>query len=340
MRAALVTGNGTISLNDIPLPTLNEGEALIKVLYTGICGTDIHVMHGKHPTANLPVVTGHEFVGEVVEVKGKGSEKFKQGDRVVVQPFFSCGRCDACAQGKDNICQELAFMGAHVNGSFADYTKALTRKMYKIPKEMDLELAALTEPVAVAVHDVHNSGLKVADTAMVIGGGPIGMLIALVARNAGASRVVISEINEYRRTFAAELGFEVINPLNADFDNQIDAITEGKGFDVVFEVSGAKPAIKTAIDKAAAAGTVMVVGMTPEAYPVELFKIFAKELTVRGVRIHSQISFIRAMDLLKSGELNSQFKKLISKTFSLDEISEALGYAQSSGDFFKILVKN
>ena len=340
MRAAVVNGDGKIRLQEMDIPQLQEGEALIKVLYTGICGTDVHVMHGKHPTAKMPVVTGHEFVGEVVEVKGKGSEKFEPGDRVVVQPFYSCGRCDACASGKDNVCQELAFMGAHVNGSFCDFTKAMTRKMYKIPEDMDLELAALTEPVAVAVHDVRESGLKVADKVLVIGGGPIGIMIAMVARHAGASDVVISEISAFRRAFAEELGFTTVNPLDSGFDQVLSSITEGKGFNVVYEVSGSKPGIKTALEKAAIAGTVMIVGMTAEAYPVELFKVFAKELRIKGVRIHSQISFIKAMNLLKSGELNDQFQKLITRKFPLDEIDKAFEYAQSSEDFFKILIKN
>lgn len=340
MKAAVVTAVSQLELLDIPVPELNEGEALVKVKYTGICGTDIHVMHGKHPTAKFPVVTGHEFVGEVVQVKGKGAEKFKTGDQVVVQPYFSCGTCEPCAKGMDNVCAELAFMGAHVNGSFAEYTKVLTRKMYKIPEGLSLELAALTEPIAVAVHDVRNSGLKVGESALIIGGGPIGMLIAMVARHAGASKVIISEISEYRRKFAESLGFTTVNPLVPEFDDTLRKITANKGFNVVYEVSGAKPSIKTAVDHAAIAGTVMVVGMTSEPYPIELSKIFAKELNVKGVRIHSQYSFIGAIELLRSGELNNEFKTMISKIFKLDDINAAFAYAQSGGDFFKILIEN
>ncbi len=340
MKAAVIKHKGLMALEDISLPELNEGEALVKVMYTGICGTDIHVFHGKHPTATFPLVAGHEFVGEVVTVKGKGSEKFCTGDIVVVQPYFSCGRCEACAKGMDNVCEELAFMGAHVNGSFSEYTKVLTRKMYKIPEGIDHQLAALTEPIAVAVHDVRRSGLQVGESALIIGGGPIGLLIALIARHNGASRVVISEISEHRRKFAEDLGFITVNPLAEEFTAVMHAITKGKGFHVVYEVSGAKPSIKTAIDYAAISGTVMVVGMTSEPYPVELSKVFAKELVIKGVRIHSQYSFMGAIELLKSGALNKEFQTLISRVFSLDEINEAFDYAQSNGDFFKILIKS
>lgn len=340
MRAAVVEKANKLRLQDIEIPELQEGEALIKVRYTGICGTDVHVLHGKLPTAKFPIVIGHEFVGEVVKVKGKGTDKFKPGDLVVAQPFYSCGQCEACARGKDNICKELSFMGTSRNGTFADYTKVLTRKMYKVPKQLDPELAALTEPIAVAIHDVRESGLRVADRVLVIGGGPIGLLIAIIARHGGASMVVISEVSKYRREVAKKLGFITIDPLKSDFDKTLKDMTDQNGFHVVFEASGVKPGILTAVEHAAIAGSVMVVGIPPEAYPVELYKVFAKELHLKGVRIHSQINFMGAIELLKSGVLNDQFRSLITKCFFLDQIEQAFDYVGAGGDFFKILIKN
>lgn len=339
MKAAVIEKENKIHVRDYDIPKLNEGEALIKVKYCGICGSDIHVLQGEHPTAEFPVVPGHEFVGELIEATGTGTEKFKKGDIVVAQPFFSCGNCEPCAKGRDNVCSDLHFMGAHMDGGFAEYVKVLTRKMYKIPKNMDLKLAALTEPVAVAIHDVRRSGLQVGETALVIGGGPIGILIALVAKQAGAGKVVISEISKFRSDFIRKMGFEVLNPLDQDFKQQADALTDGKGFDVVFEVSGSKPGITSAVEFAKITGKIVIVGMTSEPYPVNLSDIFAKELVVKGVRIHSQYNFIGAVELLKSGVLTEQFEKLISDVYSLDEVEEAFHYAQSGGDFFKILVK-
>lgn len=339
MRAAVIDEKNSIHLQNLPIPEIGEGEALIKLRYCGICGSDLHVLHGQHPTAKFPVVPGHEFVGEVVEAKGVGSEKFQRGDLVVAQPFFSCGNCEPCAQGHDNVCRDLHFMGAHCNGAFADYVKVLTRKMYKIPKDMDLKLAALTEPIAVAVHDVRRSGLQVGQNALVIGGGPIGMLIAMVARHSGARQVVISEINEYRCKVARQLGFETVNPMDDDFDEQIQRLTEEKGFDICFEVSGSKPGIATAVKYATIGGMIMVIGMTKEPYPVDLSAVFSKELRMQGVRIHAQYNFIGAVELLKSGELNDEFATMISKVFSLDQIEEAFAFAQVPGDYFKVLVE-
>lgn len=339
MKAAVISEKDQLHLQSVPIPTLEDGEALIRVRYCGICGSDIHVLHGQHPTAKFPVIPGHEFVGELVAAKGRGSEAFQPGDMVVAQPFFSCGNCEPCAKGHDNVCRDLHFMGAHCNGAFAEYVKVLTRKMYKIPADLDLRLAALTEPVAVAVHDVRRSGLQVGQNALIIGGGPIGMLIAMVARHAGARSVVISEINEFRRNFAEQHGFKTVNPIAPDFDETVRAMTEGKGFDVCFEVSGSKPGISAAIQYAATGGMIMVIGMTKEPYPVDLSAMFARELRMQGVRIHDQYNFIGAVELLKSGALSEEFASLISRVYPLAEVEDAFAFAQVPGDYFKVLVQ-
>lgn len=338
MKAAVIKEMNRLQLQEAEIPDLNDGEALIKVKYCGICGSDLHVLKGKHPTAQFPVIPGHEFVGELADIKGHETSGFQIGDIVVAQPFFSCGHCEPCAKGSDNICRHLDFMGVHRNGAFAQYAKVLTRKMYKMPSDIDLRLAALTEPVAVAMHDVRTSGLKTGETALIIGGGPIGMLIAMVAEHAGARQIVISEISDSRRAFAEELGYQTVNPLSDQFDKELMKLTESKGFDVAFEVSGSKPGITAAVEYTANTGTVMIVGMSSEPYPVDLAKVFAKELKVIGVRIHSQYNFIGAVEMLKNGDFNHKFIKLVSEIYPLAKVEEAFRYAQTPGDYFKILV--
>lgn len=337
MRAAVIEGTHTIHLQERKTPSISDGEALIRVKYCGICGSDIHILHGKHPTATFPVIPGHEFVGELLDFKGPG--RLERRTPVAVHPVFSCGNCEPCAKGRDNVCQSLKLIGCHTDGGFAEYVKVPLRKVYALPDDLDLELAALAEPLAVAVHDVRRSGLKVGNSALIIGGGPIGLLMAIVARHAGADNVIISEISPYRLKAAEEMGFTTINPLGENFNETLMQKTQGKGFDVVFEVSGAKTGITTAVDYAKITGMVMVVGMTGEPYPVDLSKIFQKELALQGVRIHSQINFIGALELLKSGLLNSHLRKLISVVYPLKDVEEAFTFAQSGGDFFKILVK-
>lgn len=339
MKAAVIRSVGNIELCEVKEPVIGEGEALIRVEYIGICGTDVHVLKGHHATAVYPLIPGHEFVGKLAEIKGEGAERFKLGDTVVAQELLTCGSCDACAKGEDNVCKDLKIIGVHANGGFAQYVKVKTRKMYRVPDGVDLQLAALTEPLAVAVHDVRRSGLQVGETALVVGGGPIGMLIAIVARAAGARKVVISEVNDFRRKFAADMGFSVVNPLDSDIDAQLRKLSEGRGFDASFEAAGVKSAISTCIEHTKSTGTVVIIAIASEPYPVSTSEIFAKELTLRGVRIHSQYNFMGAIDLLGSRMINEDLRKLISKVYPLDDIVAAFDCAAIGKDCFKVLVK-
>lgn len=338
MKALVFEQPNVMVVKEMPKPELQPGEALIKVKYIGICGTDTHVYRGHHATATFPLIPGHEFVGELAEICGEGSEDFEIGDYVVAQEILSCGRCVACAKGEDNVCEHLQIIGVHTDGGFAEYVKVKTRKMYKIPKESNLEVAALIEPLAVAVHDVHMSGLKAGETALVIGGGPIGMLVAMVAKQTGARKVVVSEVVESRRKFAEELGFIAVNPLDEDIEDQLKALHGGHGFDVSFEAAGVPSAITTCIDHTKNTGTVVQIAITRGAYPVDTGKIFAKELRIQGVRIHSLYSFSVATNMAVDGCIPG-LDKLVSKVYTLDEIEEAFEVAEKNKDMFKVLVK-
>lgn len=339
MKALLFQEPGKMVLTDLPKPEIGPGEALIRVQYIGICGTDIHVLHGNHPTAVFPLIPGHEFVGELVEINGEGSEAFNIGDTVVAQELLTCGRCDACAKGEDNVCEHLQIIGVHANGGFAEYVRVKTKKMYRLPKNIDLIRAAMTEPLAVAVHDVLKSGLRVSEKVLVIGGGPIGLLVGCVAQAAGASKVVISEVVESRRKVAESFGFIAVDPLEEGFDARLDELTDGSGFDVSYEAAGIPSGITTCVDHTKNTGTIVQIGMTKGPYPVDTGKVFAKELRIQGVRIHNQYSFKCAVDLIVSGMLNDKLDVLASKVFDFDDVEAAFEYAEKCKDAFKVLVK-
>lgn len=338
MKAAYYSKKHAIDLVDLDIPKVKKGEALIRVKYAGICGSDLHVYHGAHPTAKFPVIPGHEFVGELVELGEDACTDIKPGETVVAQPFSSCGVCEACITGNDNVCQSLKLLGAHMNGCFAEYVTIPAKKMYRLPKTVDLKLAALAEPLAVAVHDVRRSGLKVGQNALIIGGGPIGIFIAMVAQMAGA-QVYISEVSDFRLNFAREMGYETLNPMNDDFDGRVSEITKGKGFDVVFEVSGSKAGIASTTKLVKISGTVMVVGMAADKYPVDTTAVFLKQVNLQGVRIHSQEAFAAAVDILIGGKLNVQLSQLISKTYELKDVKTAYEYVLSNSDYFKVLLE-
>lgn len=339
MKALVINKPGDMALTECPRPVLQDGEALIKVQYIGICGTDVHVFNGHHPTAVFPLIPGHEFVGELVEVKGEGADAFTIGDTVVAQELLTCGRCDACAKGEDNVCEQLRIIGVHADGGFAEYVRVKTRKMYKVPKSVDLKRAALIEPLAVAVHDVRMSDLRVSETVLIIGGGPIGLLVGCAAKAAGASNIVVSEVVESRRALAEQFGFVAVNPLDADFDQKLLAANNGKRFDVSFEAAGVPSAITTCVEYTKNTGTIVQIAMTKEPYPVDTGKLFAKELRVQGVRIHNQYAFACVVNMVASGMLDEQLDALISKVFPLDEVADAFSYAEKCKDAFKVLVK-
>jgi 2-desacetyl-2-hydroxyethyl bacteriochlorophyllide A dehydrogenase len=335
MKAAVITEKDKVVYQDAEKPVLNEGEALIHVKYCGVCGSDVHIWKGEHATAKFPVIPGHEFVGTLEDFKGEADSDIKIGSVVVAQPFFSCGHCEPCSKGEDNVCKHLKFLGAHANGGFAEYVKVPLRKVFSLPDTADLQLAALAEPLAVAVHDVHRSGLKAGESVLIIGGGTIGMMIAIVARLAGARRIVISEVAESRRKKAEEMGFQTIDPVG---DGDFNRFTGGDGFDVVFEVSGSRPGVATAIQQVTIYGMIVFVGMTREPYPVDLREVFAKEIRMAGVRIHNQYSFMTAVEILKSGKLDEDLRQLISAVYPLEDIEEVFTKASRPGDFFKLLV--
>jgi 2-desacetyl-2-hydroxyethyl bacteriochlorophyllide A dehydrogenase len=340
MKAAWLKDWKELALEDRPVPKIGHGEVLIRVKYAGICGSDLHVYNGHHATAIKPVILGHEFSGEIVEIDPDCHTGLKAGDRVVVQPYTSCGTCDICVQGRDNVCKELKIFGIHQDGCFAEYIKVPIKKVYRIPEGVDMKLATITEPLAVAVHDVRRSALSAGQTAMVIGGGPIGVLIALVARLSGASRIVVSEVNEYRIAFLREMGFTVVNPMKEDAEKAALAFTDnGEGFDVVFEVSGTLPGAALMTRVARIGGKIVVIGIPKGKCEVDTGAVVAKELELLGVRVHAQVNFAAAIDIIAKGDLNNDLRKVITDEYSLDDIQKAIDFSQEDQKHLKVVIR-
>lgn len=341
MKAAVIEKFNDIVIKEMPKPQLGYDEALIKVEYAGICGTDVHIFAGHHKQAKPPLIPGHEFVGKLAEVNTDKPIDFKIGQRVVAQPLTGCGKCELCIQGRDNVCVDLNIFGVHSNGCFAEYIKVPLRKVYAMPESIDPKIAVLVEPLAVAMHDVRRSKLLVGQTALIIGGGPIGILIAMVAKLNGASKVVISEINEKRIKFAEDMdmGFKMINPLKDDVDAKIKNLTDNMGFDVVYEVSGVQAGADLTTKAAKIGGTIMMIGIPTKNYIVDTGAVTLKELEMRGVRIHAQINFAAAVDAIKNNVFNDKLKRLVTNEFDIGDVKKALEFSIKDKDHFKVLLK-
>lgn len=236
MKAAYYSGKRTITIGEC-VPQNPKGEVRLKVHYCGICGTDLHIFRGDmDDRVKAPQVIGHECSAEIAEI-GDGVEGFSVGDRVVVRPLDPCGECPACKAGHAHICQNLKFIGVDTAGAFQSSWTVPAFTLHKLPQNVSMEYGAMIEPLAVACHDVRMGDVKSGEHVVVIGGGPIGMLVSLVARSKGAD-VMISEVNPYRIKLAKELGVEAVNPKETDLVEYVNAKTGGAGADIVFEVSG------------------------------------------------------------------------------------------------------
>lgn len=339
MLAAKLENKEQLVIKEIEKPILRNGEALIKVLYAGVCGSDVTVYSGKHPTATFPVVLGHEILGIIEDIRSDKPIQFKIGDRVTVDPLISCGVCEACRKGFYHVCKELKLLGIHEDGGYAQYTKASIDKLVKVSDKLPDQIAALAEPFAVGFHVLSRSELKLGDMALVIGAGPIGLIIAIAAKAAGASRVVISEINEKRLDLAKVLGFETINPREVDVMSDINEITDGNGFDVVYEVSGSKAGILLTTSACKIRGTIVPLSLSGLPVEFELGKVSFKEMRVIGTRVYPYMDFVNGVKLLERMSDEYDLNMLISDILPLQEAQKAIDSMISGANVSKILIK-
>lgn len=339
MKAYVLTEWEKLELQERPIPQLNEGECLIKVKYAGICGSDVHIYGGHHPTAKPPVVLCHEFMGTVEKIEGE-SFNLSEGDRVVVEPLVSCGVCEACRNGNWHVCKTLKLLGIHTDGGFSEYVKVDTKKVIKVPDELKDEEAALAEPFAVGFHVNQRAGIHTGDTVLVIGGGPIGVITGMVAMASGAKEVVFSEINDNRIEFVKSFGFNtIINPIKENALERVAELTGGEGFDVVFEVSGSQPGILFAPEACKIRGTIVPVGFPSKNPEFPILRTIFKELTVVGSRVYSFDHFKRAVELLPRIKKEYNIEALITDLKPLAELPDGIKQMKAGENMGKILIK-
>jgi 2-desacetyl-2-hydroxyethyl bacteriochlorophyllide A dehydrogenase len=259
---------------------------------------------------------------------------WRPGDPVTVMPVRACGRCPACLAGHGHVCQRLVFLGIDAPGALQERWTVPAELLVRLPDELPLDTAALVEPTAVAVHDVSRAGVGPGDTVLVVGGGPIGLLIATVARLAGAD-VRMVELDPYRVGLARELGFEVVVAGRDDPAAAVDAWTGGAGAAVAFEVSGAPAGVATAVEALAVRGRLCLVAIHPVPREVNLHRFFWRELTLVGARLYVRADFERAVELIAGGRIPTG--NLVSAVEPLRSVGRAFD-ALAAGGVMKVLV--
>lgn len=332
MRALVCDKPGILTLREVEQPVPGPGEARIRVAATGVCGSDVKGYHGTHPEIPAyPIILGHEFAG-TVDAIGPGVEGLEPGTRVAVEPLFVCGKCRRCLQGDYHVCVKRELNGHHRPGSFAEWTVSPARFCHPIPDDLDSETAALAEPAAVAVHVANRARPRLGDVAVLMGMGPIGLLVLQTLKLSGC-RVIATDIVDSKVRLAAELGADVaLNATERDVGETVADLTEGDGADLVVETAGARQTLAQTVRLVRTGGTVVIVGFTgaPED-PFGVSDVMGKELNVIGSVIYAHRDFPDAIRLLSSGAIRGA--PLITHRSNLDGLADLVVAAEdkSSG---------
>ena len=333
MRASFYEGAGRFRTGTAAVPAAAAGEAVLKVKRVGICGTDLHIFQG-HLDHRVPRggIIGHETFAEVAEAPAGAG--FVKGDRVVVEPLRVCHACRACKMGATWLCYKLKVLGVDVSGGMQEYWAVPTERLIKVPASLSDDHAAVMEPLAIATHDVTRANVKKGDAVLVFGGGPIGALIALVARHRGA-RVIVSEVNPFRVALLKGLGLEVVGP-GVDVVKFANDWTDGEGVDIAFEVTGNAAAVRLMTDVVRVWGTISVVAIHAEPMVVNLYPMFARELTMHGSRLYARADWEEAIRLAASGAV--PVGPLVTHKIPLEGLQEGMEQALRGGPVMKVLV--
>ena len=337
MKAAVLEGIKKLVVKDIPVPELKDDEVLMKVDCCGLCGTDYKLWTGQY-SANMPVVLGHEYAGEIVDI-GKEVKNLKVGDRVVADPNESCGACYWCRNAQPCFCNTLAAYGVLRDGGFAEFCKASEKGVYPIPEGLDFESGSFAEPVSCVVHAVDRIQYRSGDNVVIVGGGPMGQIHLQFALHSPVNKVIVVEPEDVRIKMAKEFGAsEVINPKTEDVTKAVLDLTDGLGADVVVEVVGHTDTLEQAVGLAKKGGKIIVFGFAPEGEKASFipFDILSKELSILGAWVNPY-GYSRALTVLASGQIN--VKPLISTRIGLDNIMDALNMMTEKPEgFMKAIV--
>ena len=329
MKAAVLVASGKLEVKEIPTPKPNQDQLLIKMLACGICGTDRHIFHGEYP-ANLPLVTGHEFGGEIVEV-GSGAE-FSIGDWVSVDPNIVCGNCDHCSAKRFAHCRNLIALGVTINGGFAEYVLVPKSQAYKVPNSINPLHLGFVEPLACCIRGMDLAEIKGGEKVAIFGGGSMGMLVVQLVKMAGASEIILITRQKARREVALNLGAtRAIDP------NEVDVTSVLNDIDISFEVAGVSETFHQCCAVTRAGGTVIVLGVAPkeEKTPFSVYEFLVKGLKIIASYLNPETQ-ARAAEMIATRKLN--LDALISRKVRLEELPDVLAVEPGQGDIKYIVV--
>jgi len=325
MRRATTLSPLSMRIENVDPPVMGSDQARIRVSVVGLCGSDYHLFSGKHPYAKFPLMQGHEFSGVVLELGELYHGPIAVGDIVVVEPLIACGTCFACRRGRYNCCAHLKVMGPHLPGALAEEVVVPADKLFAVG-DLDIELAALVEPVSIGLQTVVRGNVAAGDTVVILGAGPIGLAAALAASDLGAHVLVADQISsrlEMARTMGAE---RVVDTSSADLAEAVDDFTANDGAAIVIDATGVPALIRQAFDLVAYSGAIVIVGISDQDVSIPVIEFSRKEVTVYGSRNNMGL-FERSIELVRRHQ--GQLRSWITHRVSLDDVPEMIEYAMN-----------
>jgi len=330
MRQAVMVAPGKIEFRQVKAPVAGKGQALIRIERIGVCGSDIHVFHGKHPFVTYPLIQGHEYAG-TIEALGEGAQGVAVGDKVTATPQEVCGKCAPCRRGQYNACEELKVRGFQAPGCAQDFFVTEVDKLVKLPADFAPEQGAFVEPVAVAAHSTGRAGDLTGKNVVVAGAGTIGNFVALACASRGAAKTLITDISDFRLDMAKQVG--IAATCNVAKEPLADAVKREfgpDGFEVGVEVAGAQASLSALVETIGKGGTLLIVGVYGDKPQVDMSVVCEHELTMMGSMMYRHEDWEQAVKWLASGEVKTA--PLVSKHFPFEQYSDAYKFIEEEGD--------
>lgn len=318
-----------IWMEEVPFPVCGHNDALIRITRTAICGTDIHIFNWDHwaqQTIPVPMVVGHEFVGEVVEIGGE-VQGIEPGDRVSAEGHITCGHCRNCRAGKRHLCRNTVGVGVNRPGCFAEYLCVPAVNVFKVPETISDDVASVLDPLGNAAHTALSFDL-VGEDVLITGAGPIGAMAAAICRHVGARHIVITDINDYRLSLAARMGAtRTVNVTSEKLEDVMGEIGMVEGFDVGLEMSGNPQAFRDMLDNMNYGGKVALLGIMPEETAIDWNKVVFKGLFVKGIYGREMFeTWYKMVSMLQSG---LDISPAITHHYGIDDYEEAFEVMRS-----------
>lgn len=337
MKAMYINAPGEVEIKDIDPPVRQKGEALLKILYGGICGSDLGSYRGTFAYFDYPRIPGHEFSAEVIDVDEDNAYGIKKGMIVTCNPYFNCGRCYSCRRGIVNACMDNQTLGCQRDGAFREYFTIPVERCYD-GKGLNPKTLAAIEPFCISYHGVKRASVKEGDKVLVVGAGTIGVLAAVAAKAKGAT-VYISDVAQGKLDMAKDFGVDgiLLNDSPENFTKRVNEITDGNGFDVTIEAVGLPSTFQNCIDACCFGGRMVLIGVGKKNLDFNFTLIQKKELHVYGSRNAMKNDFLELIDLVNAGK--APLEKIITNTYAFDDAAQAFyDFAHNPGNMLKVVI--